>query len=496
MHLNRGVTVELEGGAVDADLVLRPRVDGLLTEVLAAPERLAELVEALGSPLNLVLPRRLAENAAAFRAVYAEHRLGGTIYFAHKANRSTALVRELAATGCGIDVASLGELRHALAAGFAGERIMATGPKDAEFLWLAARVGAVVGADSAAELTSLAGIVDRFGFDPVRVLIRIGGFDSPGVPILSRPSRFGVHARELPAVYDLLDRHRSELRLLGTAFHLDTTGIEEKALALEGCLLAMGEAMARGFAPTAIDIGGGFGVNYLAARADWERYTTELGRAVLGRRPAMTWQNYGYGLRADGATLRGGLGLYPAHRDLAGADYLAELLARESAALGRPLATLLLENLYDLHIEPGRALTDQCGLTLARVAEVRTLHTGDTLVRLAANSRDISTEDHAVLMDPVLLPARQAPGEQAPVYLGGNLCLEDDFLTRRAVLLPRLPVPGDLLAFVNTAGYFMDFAAGPALMQAQARTVAVYPEDGGWGWCLDEQYWPGKGDRS
>lgn len=481
---------------MDTDLVLRPRVDGLLTEVLAAPERLAGLVDALGSPLNLVLPRRLAENAAAFGAVYARHRLGGTVYYAHKANRSSALVRELAATGCGIDVASLGELRHALAAGFTGDRIMATGPKDAEFLWLAARVGAVVSADSGGELTALAGLVARFGLDPVRVMIRLGGFDSPGVPILSRPSRFGVHAAEMSAVLDVLERHRDELRLVGTAFHLDTTGIEEKALALEGCLLAMGAALDRGFAPTAIDIGGGFGVNYLAARQDWERYTTELGRAVLGRRPAMTWQNHGYGLRADGSTLRGGLGLYPAHRKLAGADYLAELLAHESAALGRPLATLLLENLYDLHVEPGRALTDQAGLTLAAVAEVRTMHTGDVLVRLAANSRDISTENHAVLMDPVLLPRRREPGAPVAVYLGGNLCLEDDFLTRRAVVLPRLPAPGDLLAFVNTAGYFMDFAAGPALMQAQARTVAVFPEDGGWGWCLDEQYWPGKGDRS
>ncbi|MFC8527269.1 Y4yA family PLP-dependent enzyme [Nocardia sp. NPDC057227] len=481
---------------MDADLVLRPRVDGLLTEVLADPGRLGELVQALGSPLNLVLPQRLAENAAAFGAVYERHRLSGTIYFAHKANRSSALVRELAATGCGIDVASLGELRHALAAGFTGDRIMATGPKDAEFLWLAARVGAVLSADSAQELSALAGIVARFGLDPVRVMIRFGGFDSPGVPILSRPSRFGVHAGELPVVLDLLEHHRKELRLLGTAFHLDTTGIEEKALALEGCLVAMSAALARGFAPTAIDIGGGFGVNYLAARPDWERYTTELGRAVLGQRPPLTWQNHGYGLRAEGGTLRGALGLYPAHRRLAGADYLAELLAHESVALGRPLATLLLENLYDLHIEPGRALTDQCGLTLARVAEVRTLHTGDTLVRLAANSRDISIEDHAVLMDPLLLPVRRGPGAPAAVYLGGNLCLEDDFLTRRAVVLPQLPAPGDLLAFVNTAGYFMDFAAGPALMQAEARTVAVYPAAGGWGWCLDEQYWPGKGDRS
>lgn len=478
---------------VEPELILEPRVDGLLRDVLAEPERLSAMVDALGSPLNAVVPERIADNVENYRAVYRTHRLRGQIYFAHKANRSSALVHGLVTGRCGIDVSSVGELRHVLAAGFTGDRVIATGPKDAEFLWLAARVGAVVNADSRAELAELAGIVARFGPAPVPVMIRLSGFDSPGVPILSRPSRFGVHTRELDAVLDLLDEYRDVLHLLGVSYHLDTTGLEEKARALEGCLLAVHRASSRGFAPTAIDIGGGFGTGYLADRSQWERYTTELGTAVLGRRPPMTWQNHGYGLRAEAGTLRGTLGLYPAYREISGARYLDELLSWESPSLGRSLGALLLENLCELYIEPGRGLTEHCGLTLARVVEVRT--TGEqVMVRVAANSRDISAEDHAVLMDPILLPER--PGAPVGVYLTGNLCLEDDFITRRRVTLPRPPVPGDLLAFVNTAGYFMDFAADHALMQPIARTVAVYRDAGGWSWCLDEQYWPGKGSRS
>lgn len=479
---------------VEPELILEPVVDGLLRDVLAEPARLSAMVEALGSPLNMVFPEHMTVNAERYHDVFRRHRLSGRTYFAHKANRSSALVAGLVSGQCGIDVASTGELRHALAAGFTGDRIMATGPKDAEFLWLAARVGAVVNADSPTELAELAGIVARFATAPIPVMIRLSGFDATGVPIRSRPSRFGVHARELDATLDLLDRQRDTLRLLGVSYHLDTTGVEEKARALEGCLLAMHKALERGFAPTAVDIGGGFGVNYLADRAQWERYTSELGTAVLGRRPPMTWQNHGYGLRAEAGTLRGTLGVYPAYREVAGARYLEELLSWESPALGRSLATLLLENLYELYIEPGRGLTDQCGATLARVVEVRTTHAGDILVRVAANSRDISAEDHAVLMDPILLPER--PGTPTGVYLTGNLCLEDDFLTRRRVTLPRTPVPGDLLAFVNTAGYFMDFAADHALRQPIARTAAVYRDTGGWSWCLDEQYWPGKGSSS
>jgi diaminopimelate decarboxylase len=479
---------------VEPELILEPMVDGLLSDVLAEPERLSTMVEALGSPLNVVVPERIADNAEKFRALYHTHRLSGRTYFAHKANRSSALIHGLVAGRCGVDVSSLGELRHVLAVGFTGDRVIATGPKDAEFLWLAARVGAVVNADSREELAELAAMVARFGPAPVPVMIRLSGFDSPGVPILSRPSRFGIHTRELDAVLDLLDEHRDVLHLLGLSYHLDTTGVEEKALALEGCLLAMHRARNRGFTPTAVDIGGGFGVNYLADRSQWENYTTELGTALLGGRSPMTWQNHGYGLRAEAGTLRGTLGVYPAYREVSGPRYLDELLSWESPSLGRTLATLLLENLYELYIEPGRGLTDQCGLTLARVVEVRTTLNGEVLVRVAANSHDVSTEDHAVLMDPVLLPER--PGTPVGVYLTGNLCLEDDFLTRRRVTLPREPAPGDLLAFVNTAGYFMDFAADHALMQPIAHTVAVYRDAGGWSWCLDEQYWPGKGDSS
>jgi len=46
------------------------------------------------------------------------------------------------------------------------------------------------------------------------------------------------------------------------------------------------------------------------------------------------------------------------------------------------------------------------------------------------------------------------------------------------------------MAFVNTAGYCMDFHATLAQRQPVARKVAAWQEDGAWHWCLDDQYWP------
>ncbi|SCD26868.1 diaminopimelate decarboxylase [Streptomyces sp. BpilaLS-43] len=250
----------------DAPLYLRPRVQPPLAALLGEVRFLHSLVDALGSPLNVLLPEVVAENAARFLSVYRRHRLSGRVYFAHKANRSSALVRRLA--GCdpaavGVDVASLGELRHVLACGFTGDRVMATGPKDPQFLWLAARVGATVNVDSADELRELAGLVRGHGLSRTRVLARLSGFESDagyggvGTRVLSRGSRFGTPVAEAETLWSALEEHMDAVELTGLAYHLDTTGLEEKARALERCVLLMDECRARGLTPGAVDIGGG-----------------------------------------------------------------------------------------------------------------------------------------------------------------------------------------------------------------------------------------------
>ncbi|WP_030214488.1 Y4yA family PLP-dependent enzyme [Streptomyces bikiniensis] len=475
-------------------LYLTPRLEDRLASLLDDPDFLHRLTHALGSPLNIVLPDQIAENVERFRAVHDRHRLSGTVYYAHKANRSSALVRRLADTPAHIDIASLGELQHALGSGFSPDRIMATGPKNPELLWLAARTGVSVNLDSVDELHLLADLVTRHRLPKARVLIRLSDFESSGTTVLTKRSRFGTPVGRIGMFLDALEKHRDSTELTGVAYHLDTIGLAEKATALEGCVRVMRECAARGFRPRAVDIGGGFGVDYLADGAQWEAYTSELTNAVLGKRPPLTWQGHGYGLRSEAGTLRGALGLYPAHRPVSGPRYLDELLSQSSASLGRPLATLLLENLHDLHVEPGRALVDQCGAVLARVLEVRDTPEGECVVRLEMNASDVSLEEHGVLMDPVLVRRPGAPSTAGTnptgAYLIGNLCLEADFITRRMVFLPHRPEVGDLLAFANTAGYFMDFSADHALHQPIARKVAAYRTAGTWDWCLDENYWP------
>jgi diaminopimelate decarboxylase len=482
-------------------LYLRPRVEGPLQDLLRQDTLLHTLVGALGSPLDIVIPDQLVHNLRDFREIYTRRSLAGEVYFAHKANRSPAFPRRLAAevdpSPARIDVASLAELRTALGSGFEPAGVLVTGPKSPQLLWLAARTGATVQLDGLAELHELAGIVRRHGLRRVPVLLRLCGFTATGTTVMSRPSRFGIAVDDIGTAIDALLAHADAVDLLGVGFHLDTMGLPEKAVALESCLHAVTTCLKRGLTPSVVDIGGGFGINYLAHAEDWQTWTSQLTQAVLGRRPPLTWAGHGYGLRNDAGTLRGSLTLYPAHRPVAGPAYLDELLAVPAQGFGgQPLGTVIQEHLLDLWAEPGRALLDQCGAVLARVLEVRPRPDGNHAVRLDLNADDVSLEEHGVLLDPLLI---QAPGSRRPddtpegpqgVYLLGNLCLETDLITHRVVHLPGLPRTGDLLAFPNTAGYFMDFNAHHAIGQPIARTVAVRQEHGRWQWCLDDGYWP------
>lgn len=467
-------------------LSLDARLSAQTTSLIERPDRLHELVRALGSPLNIVFPARVTENVDGFTDVLRSHHLRGRVLFAHKSNQSSSFVRELTSSTGGIDVASLNELRHALGCGFDGRRIVAGGPKTPEYLWLAATVRATVSVDSLGELAQLNRLVETCRLDDQRVSLRLSGFRSTGgVKSNMKPSRFGIDIADAEGALELL---RSNMQLSGVAFHLDTTSIVEKALAIENCVEFLNRAREQGHNPDVLDIGGGYKVDYLANGEQWHDYTTALKDAALDLRPPLGWNATTFGLRKEGQVLRGNLNVYEYHDNTTGPTYLDALLSHQAPQAGCTIGQLVLDNMFDLELEPGRALMDQCGITVARVLESG-VRNGERLIRLDMNRRDLSIEDSEFMVDPIVVTdgPSEADGNDG-CYFTGNLCLEADFVTRRKVFLKRLPRVGDLVVFPNTAGYVSDFSASRAIRQPIARRIAMFGDK----WCLDSEYWPTK----
>jgi diaminopimelate decarboxylase len=131
----------------------------------------ADAVAATGTPAYVYA---LDDVEAAYRRVAAAFApMGAEVLYAVKANGNLAVLRRLAAAGCGFTVVSGGELTRVLAAGpTTGTVVLAGRGTSAEEHALAVRHGAVVHVQSADELAALGRVAAELG-RPARVAIRL-----------------------------------------------------------------------------------------------------------------------------------------------------------------------------------------------------------------------------------------------------------------------------------------------------------------------------------
>jgi diaminopimelate decarboxylase len=191
---------------------------------------------------------------------------GVGLHYSIKANPMPALVQHMAALVDGLDVASGGELKVALDAGMAPQRISFAGPgkTDAE-LAQAVAAGICINLESERELAAVARLGDTLGIAP-RVALRVNpAFElkSSGMKMGGGPKVFGIDAEEIPRV----------LREVG-ALGLDFQGFQifcgSQSLRADAIIEAQSRSieLALQLADAApgevrlLNIGGGFGIPY------------------------------------------------------------------------------------------------------------------------------------------------------------------------------------------------------------------------------------------
>ena len=451
------------------------------------------LVDGVGSPLNVIFPDHIEETIGRFEKVYKDRQLNGRIFYTSKPNKSMALKRRAALTSVGLDVSSEGELKAALTAGFHPSRIEATGPKNADYLALGVQQDILVNVDNFSELKTL---VAMAGLLPkgrrIRILVRLDGFKSDRVKFTSQDSAFGINVAEAPAVIDYLVQHKDVLDFHGFSFHFNAGDYIRRPPALETCLQLTFECMQRGLNPRGLDIGGGYRIRYAASQDEWNAYVEELKSSVLGNRESLSWNNSGLGFSSEGGVLKGAPNFMEHYHKDDGHDDLASVIdARLPAFDGQSAARILSESLLDLYIEPGRALLDQCGITLARVNLVKPSMEGEPMVMLDMNRTNLNATQLKLMTDPVLIyrdGARRAADKG--VMYAGNLCLTHDMIQYHRTFPDFLPEAGDVVAFINTAAYQMDFAETNVLQQRVAEKIAVVEDGGQFRWFRDDLYNP------
>ena len=333
---------------------------------------------------------------ARYRAL-AEAAPNALVCYAVKANDTLAVIRTFARLGAGADIISGGELRGALRAGIAPDRLVFAGPgktRDEMDLALATGVGQF-NVESPAELEALDAAARAAGTRApaaLRVNPDVDAETHDKIATGRRGDKFGIDDAEIPALY-------------------------ARAAALEG-IEPVG---------LAVHIG-----SQLSRLAPFEAAFDRLITLVEGLRSA--------GHPVTRLNLGGGLGVRYRHETPPDVEAYGALVERVRQRLGVTVV-----------IEPGRWLVAPAGVLLTRVVTVKQAGTRCwAIVDAAMNDLmrpALYDAWHAI--EPVAEPASGV--ETVETDIAGPVCESGDVLGRGRALPPL--AAGDLLAVRDVGAY-------------------------------------------
>ncbi len=492
MEAKRAICDKIEPHAPAMPRV-RPRIHPRIQTLLQNKDLIFDLADQFGSPLNLVFPQNIHENIKTYQDAYKKNRLRGKIYFTSKPCKSLSLFREAAGSDIGIDVSSARSLQAVMACGWENDRIGATGPKNKTYISLALQNDILLNVDNIDELKQISALHASLGIGrKARITIRIADHGSSRVQFLTQDdTTFGIRTADMEWTFLFLKEHSDKLDFQGFSYHASMASDEQRIAAMENQLELTFAAIKKGFKLKHINIGGGFPIMYADSCQDWADYTNTLKESVLGKIPSHTWNDNGLGYRMEGGALRGGamfINHAPVHTK---GEELDRWLNFRLPSMGNAtFANIVRDSLLNLSIEPGRGMLDQCGITLGRVAFTKFSGRGEQLVGLEMNRSNIHSNHYKQLTDPLIIPRGEGQGNEngTGVYYIGNLCLSYDMLQYNKTYPAKMPQEGDLVAFMNTAAYMMDFTESETLMQPIAQKIAMTEHNGSWRWAKDEDY--------
>jgi len=362
---------------------------------------MAALADAVGTPAYVYSAGTLRARYRTYEEAFAG--LDCLIAYAVKANAGLAILKILAAEGAGADTVSEGEIRRALAAGIAPDRIIFSGmgKTDAELAFALSFPGLQINVESRPEFERLSALAAAQGVRPLVVFrvnpdVAAGGHDK--ISTGRSDNKFGI------PVDEALDLYRQAqaaglVQAVGLGCHIgsqirETTPFRAAWGALREMTLKL---RAEGRTVERIDLGGGLGVDY--------------GDGDTGARPAD----------------------------------LAVVAAEVFGDLGVKLA-----------VEPGRSIVADAGVLLSRVIHINPRRAGPTFLVVDAGMND--------LLRPTLYeawheiePVAPRAGNPTAYDVVGPVCETGDTFARGRILTPM--IAGDLVAFRGAGAYGASMAS-------------------------------------
>lgn len=424
-------------------------------------------------------------NFKRFDQVFNQYGVKNSVFFARKANKCKSFVWASKEYGFGVDTASLNEIKECIEVGLDPERITVTAAvKNRALLSYVVEHQIPVVLDNLDEcelLNQILGETDK----SLKVGFRISGFSHNGEKLYSR---FGF---DIDQIVSFISENLSEsgkfkhFKYHGLHFHLNGYSTEQRADALSQTIDVADILKKSGFETSFIDIGGGILMNYLTSSEEWETFHQALRKSVKSENPEITFQKDLLGMVNVDGELKGEPKVYPYFNGLNQEKFIGKILGSDKG--GMSLADHLIVRDIEIRLEPGRSLLDQCGITIAKVAFRKKDSHGRLLVGLEMNRTQMFSSSADFLLDPIFLPQNTIENSPCEVYFVGAYCLEQELLLKRKISLNQHPQVGDLVCFVNTAGYMMHFYESEAHLFDLAKNLVVEKSDS-WKVTLDGDF--------
>ncbi len=311
---------------------------------LAAEEvAIARIADAVGTPFYCYSTATLAHHFKVF-----EDALGGLnalICYSVKANANLAVIGTLARLGAGADVVSAGEMRRALKAGVAPEKIVFSGVgKTADELDQALEAGILrINVESETELDCLQKVAEARGCRaPVALRINpdIDAHTHEKISTGRREDKFGIEWTRLREVYNRA-ANLPNIELSGLAQHIgsqltDLGPFRDAFLRLRDLVLML---RADGHQIESLDLGGGLGIPYdHAPTPSPAEYGALVGEILDGLGCRLLFE--------PGRLIAGNAGILVAR-----VIYIKEGATRRFAIIDAAMNDLLRPSLYGAHHE-------------------------------------------------------------------------------------------------------------------------------------------------
>lgn len=380
---------------------------------------LHELLAAYGSPLHVVVGRKLDENAAKFTTKPRSARRACEVFYSYKTNPIPGVLSRLHARGVGAEVISPYELWLALRLGVPPSKIVYNGPakSDASIDLAVEREVGLLNVNHAEEIERVVAAARKHGKRP-KVGIRVG-------TKLGWSGQFGAGAGAAAIAAFKAAFAAPELDVVGVHAHLGLPIDGEPVLHafLDELSTLLDELEDKtGFAPAIVDVGGSLAAAHVAHLSEAQQILNRAFHADLVPPDATT--------RLDARAY---------------AAIVARRIEQRAARRGREAPRIFLE--------PGRALTSDAQVLLASVVTTKE-EDGLTWAILDAGVNVAECVKHEYHQ---LFPVnRYGEAPVRPHRLAGPICTPGDVLYA-SWNLPLLR-PGDSLAICDAGAYFVPFA--------------------------------------